>query len=52
MGILYICDLFELDGSTIAFEQWLHKDLTHRDFLNWAGLVSFPKKIVYFYKII
>ena len=44
IGILYICDLFEPDGSTIAFEQWLHKGLTHRDFLNWAGLVSCQRK--------
>ena len=42
--IVYICDLFEPDGSTIAFESWLHKDLTHNDFLNWAGLVSCLKK--------
>ena len=42
--ILYICDLFEPDGSTIAFEQWLHKSLTHRHFLNWIGLVSWLKK--------
>ena len=33
-----------MDGSTIAFEQWLHKGLTHWDFLNWAGLVSCLKK--------
>ena len=33
-----------MDGSTIAFEQWLHKGLTHRDFFNWAGLVSCLKK--------
>ena len=52
IGILYIIELFEPDGSTIAFEQWLHKGLTHRDFLNWAGLVSCLKKLVYFYKII
>ena len=44
IGILYICDLFEPDGSTIAFEQWLHKGLTHRDLLNWAGLVSCLKQ--------
>ena len=52
IGILYICDFFEPDGSTIAFEQWLHEGLPHRDFLNWAGLVSCLKKRVYFYKII
>ena len=42
IGILYICDLFEPDGSTIAFEQWLHKDLTHKDFfeLGSAGFMS------------
>ena len=44
IGISYICDLFEPDGSTITFESWLHKDLTHNDFLNWAGLVSCLKK--------
>ena len=44
LGILYICYLFEPDGSTVAFEQWLHKSLPHRDFLNWAGLVSCLKK--------
>ena len=32
--ILYICDLFEPDGSAIAFELWLHKGLPHRDFFN------------------
>ena len=50
IGILYtcICDLFEPDGSTIAFEQWLHKGLTHRDFLNWAGLVSCSEKTTIF----
>ena len=36
--------MFEPDGSTIAFKQWLHKGLTHRDFLNWAGLVSCLEK--------
>ena len=29
VGILYICDLFEPVGSTLAFEQWLHKGLTY-----------------------
>ena len=34
IGILYICDLFEPNGYTIAFEQWLHKGLPHRYFFN------------------
>ena len=42
--ILYICDLFEPDGSTITFEQWLHQGLTHRDFLIGQGCFHLSKK--------
>ena len=39
-----LCDLFEPVGSTLAFEQWLHKVLTYRAFFDWTALVSCLKK--------
>ena len=43
--VTWLHDLKSLsDESTIAFEQWLYKGLTHGDCFNWAGLVSCLKK--------
>ena len=44
IGILYICDVLEPDGSTKAFEQWLHKGLTHTQGFFELGRVGFMSK--------